>query len=208
MGQGDWLAIALVLAVTAALCWLTYLLLSRTFLAIATAKTGEAKRAYKEEKTAARSVPQALLAKELGRFTSSPNYMLNCGLSTVMLPLLGVFLLIKSGDAAPMASQALGACAGHTGGAAVRGAVFGGVDERHDLLLRVAGGQVPVAGTVPAGAALAGAAGQAAGAGSDHRRAHAAGLGVRDADRPARLLAAVLLVVMPQMFVWLSAALA
>ena len=108
MGQGDWLAIALVLAVTAALCWLTYLLLSRTFLAIATAKTGEAKRAYKEEKTAARSVPQALLAKELGRFTSSPNYMLNCGLGTVMLPLLGVFLLIKSGDVMPMAAEALG----------------------------------------------------------------------------------------------------
>ena len=108
MGQGDWLAIALVLAVTAALCWLTYLLLSRTFLAIATAKTGEAKRAYKEEKTAVRSVPQALLAKELGRFTSSPNYMLNCGLGTVMLPLLGVLLLIKSGDVMPMAAEALG----------------------------------------------------------------------------------------------------
>ena len=109
MGQGDWLAIALVLAVTAALCWLTYLLLNRTFLAIATAKTGEAKRAYKEEKTAARSVPQALLAKELGRFTSSPNYMLNCGLGTVMLPLLGVVLLVKAGDLLPAIQSFAGA---------------------------------------------------------------------------------------------------
>ena len=110
MGQGDWLAIALVLAVTALLCWLTYLLLSRTFLAIATARTGEAKRAYKEEKTAdLRSIPAALLSKELGRLTSSPNYMLNCGLSTVILPLLGVVLLIKRGDLLPLLSQALGA---------------------------------------------------------------------------------------------------
>ena len=34
--------------------------------------------------------------------------MLNCGLGTVMLPLLGVFLLIKSGDVMPMAAEALG----------------------------------------------------------------------------------------------------
>ena len=109
MGQGDWLAIALVLAVTALLCWLTYLLLSRTFLAIATAKTSETKKAYKEGKAALRSIPAALLSKELGRLTSSPNYMLNCGLGSVMLPLLGVVLLIKRGDLLPLLSQALGA---------------------------------------------------------------------------------------------------
>ena len=109
MGQGDWLAIALVLAVTALLCWLTYLLLSRTFLTIATAKTSETKKAYKEGKAALRSIPAALLSKELGRLTSSPNYMLNCGLGTVMLPLLGVVLLIKRGDLLPLLSQALGA---------------------------------------------------------------------------------------------------
>ena len=109
MGQGDWLAIALVLAVTALLCWLTYLLLSRTFLTIATARTSETKKAYKEGKAALRSIPAALLSKELGRLTSSPNYMLNCGLSTVMLPLLGVVLLIKRGDLLPLLSQALGA---------------------------------------------------------------------------------------------------
>ena len=109
MGQGDWLAIALVLAATVLLCWLTYLLLSRTFLAIATAKTGEAKKTYKEGKSALRSIPAALLYKELGRFTSSPNYMLNCGLGAVMLPLLGVVLLIKISKLLPAIQSFAGA---------------------------------------------------------------------------------------------------
>ena len=109
MGQGDWLAIALVLAATVLLCWLTYLLLSRTFLSIATAKTSETKKTYKEGKTTLRSVPAALLSKELGRFTSSPNYMLNCGLATVMLPLLGVVLLVKADDLLPAIQSFAGA---------------------------------------------------------------------------------------------------
>ena len=108
VGTGDYLAIAAVLAVTAALCVLTYLLLSRTFLSIATANNGGAKAVYKEKAVKAAGVPAALLRREFGRFTSSPNYMLNCGLGTVMLPLLGVFLLIKSGDVMPMAAEALG----------------------------------------------------------------------------------------------------
>lgn len=37
----------------------------------------------------------ALLTKEFKRFTSSPNYMLNCGLGTIFLPILGVAALIK-----------------------------------------------------------------------------------------------------------------
>lgn len=48
MGAGDYLAVVLVLAVMAALCALTYLLLSRTFLSIATANNGGAKAVYKE----------------------------------------------------------------------------------------------------------------------------------------------------------------
>ena len=93
MGAGDYLAVVLVLAVMAALCALTYLLLSRTFLSIATANNGGAKAVYKETTVKAAGVPAALLRKELGRFTASPNYMLNCGLGTVMLPILGALVL-------------------------------------------------------------------------------------------------------------------
>jgi len=37
----------------------------------------------------------ALLSKEFGRFTSSANYMLNCGLGVLLIPAVGVLLLIK-----------------------------------------------------------------------------------------------------------------
>lgn len=40
----------------------------------------------------------ALLHKELGRFTASPNYMLNCGMGILMLPVAGGMLLWKSGE--------------------------------------------------------------------------------------------------------------
>ncbi len=49
MGEGDWLAIALVTAVTLALCALTYLVLSRTFIGIATASGATAKAEYREK---------------------------------------------------------------------------------------------------------------------------------------------------------------
>ena len=108
MGAGDYLAVVLVLAVMAALCALTYLLLSRTFLSIATANNGGAKAIYKETTVRAAGVPAALLRKELGRFTASPNYMLNCGLGTVMLPILGVLLLVKSSDLLPVIYEMAG----------------------------------------------------------------------------------------------------
>lgn len=45
----------------------------------------------------AQSVQRALFGKELRRFTASPNYMLNCGLGILMLPVAGIVLLIKGG---------------------------------------------------------------------------------------------------------------
>ena len=42
-----------------------------------------------------KSVFGALLSKEFGRFTSSANYMLNCGLGVLLVPAVGVLLLIK-----------------------------------------------------------------------------------------------------------------
>ena len=50
MGEGDWLAIAFVMAVTLALCALTYLVLSRTFIGIATASGTTAKAEYREKR--------------------------------------------------------------------------------------------------------------------------------------------------------------
>ena len=108
MGEGDWLAIAFVMAVTLALCALTYLVLSRTFIGIATASGTTAKAEYREKAVKAAGASSALLRKEFGRFTSSPNYMLNCALGTVMLPIMGVLLLVKAGELLPVVYEIAG----------------------------------------------------------------------------------------------------
>ena len=96
VGEGDWLAMLIVTAVMAVLTFLTWRILSRSFLGIATA-TGAAgaKREYRERAVRAQSLSSALLGKELRRFTSSANYMLNCGLSILFMPIAAVALLWK-----------------------------------------------------------------------------------------------------------------
>ncbi len=98
VGEGDWLAMLVVGAVILLAFWLTWVVLSRSFLKIATA-TGKTARAVYREKTAhVRSVSSALLGKELKRFTSSPNYMLNCGMGILFLFVGAVAALIKGRD--------------------------------------------------------------------------------------------------------------
>ena len=96
VGEGDWLAMLIVTAVMALLTFLTWRVLSRSFLGIATS-TGAAgaKRVYKERAVRAQSMPRALLQKELRRFVSNANYMLNCGLSILFMPVAAVALLWK-----------------------------------------------------------------------------------------------------------------
>ena len=49
---------------------------------------------FRHKAVRAQSTQRALLGKELRRFAASPNYMLNCGLGTLMLPIAGVVLLV------------------------------------------------------------------------------------------------------------------
>lgn len=95
VGEGDWAAAGIVAAVIAALLALTLFVLSRSFLKIATATGGSKKIRYREKTAKERSAFRALLGKEISRFTSSPNYMLNCGLSVLLIPAGGIALLIK-----------------------------------------------------------------------------------------------------------------
>lgn len=97
-GTGEPLAMLVLTAIVAALFILVWYLISHSFIKLATA-TGSAKRIkYKETAAKVKNVREALLEKEFARFTSSANYMLNCGLGTILLPALGIFLLIKGGD--------------------------------------------------------------------------------------------------------------
>ena len=98
VGEGDWPAIALTTLVVLAVMALTWYVLARSFLKIATASGKTGKAVYREKAVRPRSVLGALFGREMGRFLASPNYILNCGLSTLFLVLAGVALLWKGGE--------------------------------------------------------------------------------------------------------------
>ncbi len=98
MSEGNMLALAISLAVTLALTALVWVVQSKSFIAIATASESgttnkKAAAGYKQ-----RSVYGAMLRREMKRFTSSANYMLNAGLGVLMIPAYGIFMLVMGGD--------------------------------------------------------------------------------------------------------------
>lgn len=97
MGEGAPVPMAILVALNAALCILAFLILSRSFLKLATSANVVARVKYKEQKISQKGQFSAILGKELKRFTSSANYMLNCGLGILMLPALGILILIQGG---------------------------------------------------------------------------------------------------------------
>lgn len=86
VGIGDARASAIVSAAVAVLFSLMWVLLSRSFLRIATSTGKVARREYRETHSRHRSANIALLCREFSRFTANPNYMLNCGLGTFLIP--------------------------------------------------------------------------------------------------------------------------
>ena len=101
-GTGDGAALAAVAAVVLALFALMWVLIAKSFLKIATASGKTARREYRETRTRRHSLSRALLGREMARFISSPNYMLNCGLGILFLMAGGIALLWKAGDFLPM----------------------------------------------------------------------------------------------------------
>ena len=111
-GAGDPVSMLILTAVVAVLFALMWVLISRSFIKIATATGSTGKKVLRAKPAARKSVDSALLSKEFARFTSSPNYMLNSGLGTVLLPAFGIFLLIRGGEYAALFRQVF---AGHSG---------------------------------------------------------------------------------------------
>ncbi|MBO4377633.1 MAG: hypothetical protein J5889_01625 [Clostridia bacterium] len=107
IGEGDWLATLIFVAVTGILFALVWYFMTRSFLNIATASGAIKKTRYVEKPVREKSIFGALLSKELGRFTASPNYMLNCGLSTILIPGAGILLLIKGREICEMLESVL-----------------------------------------------------------------------------------------------------
>lgn len=105
--EGDWVAIAVFTVAVAILFALLWYVLSRSFLNIVTSTGKTVRREYKEKTVQRQSVSRALLGKEMGRFLSSANYMLNCGLGTLLLPVGGIALLVKGSMAAELLDELL-----------------------------------------------------------------------------------------------------
>ncbi len=84
-----------------------FAVLSSTFIKTATANRGAARIKYHEKTAKKRSAGTALFFRELGRFLSSPTYMLNCGLGMILLAAGGVLLLLKGSLVAEHAVPAL-----------------------------------------------------------------------------------------------------
>lgn len=98
VGEGDLFAMLTVTAAVALLSALLWFVMSHSFLRIATAQGGTARRTYREKRASVRSASRAMLGKELARFVGSPSYMLNCGLGLVFLLAVAVLILVKGGE--------------------------------------------------------------------------------------------------------------
>lgn len=95
IGTGDLLATLIYAAATALVVFLTWLILKGTFLSIATSSGNTDSVKYKAKTVKQKSAFSAILKKEFLRFTGSANYMLNAGLGTLLIPVLGIILLVK-----------------------------------------------------------------------------------------------------------------
>jgi len=102
IGAGDPAAIAGFAAFSIAMTAGIWCLLSRSFIKLATSSGAQTKTEYKKTALRSSGTMKALVRRELSRFTSSANYMLNCGLGAVFLPALGILMLIKGGAAIDM----------------------------------------------------------------------------------------------------------
>ena len=179
VGTGSGAAMLAVTAAVAALCGLMWVLLSRSFLHIATSTGKTARRAYRETALRRRSVDGALLHRELAHFAANPAYMLNCGLGTFLMPICAAAVAMEGRQPLCHAGRPVCGYRGQRPGDAVRAAVRPGVHESHDGPLRVPGGKEPVAHAVTSGGAVAGPSGEAADAGAADGPAAAALRGVR-----------------------------
>ncbi len=95
-GAGDPLSCLAVTAVTAGLLILVLFLMVRSFVGITTASSSSAATKLRVEVTVKRrGMRAALFAKELQRFWSSANYVLNCGMALIMSPIVAALLCMR-----------------------------------------------------------------------------------------------------------------
>ena len=153
---GDIPALLLLLALAAACMALCGKALAKPYLRLLTLEPGRAKTVYRAKAQKKQSPRRALLRRELLHLGACPMWLLNCALSSLLLPVLGVAALWKA--AALRAYRRLPARdPAHAG---VRDGVYRSRHELYHSALGVAGGRHPLAAAKPAGDPAAGAAGK------------------------------------------------
>lgn len=93
--EGDLISALIVNAAVLILLFLTLYIISKSFIKIATSTAAITKVKYKAKREKSHSVLGAVTLKEFKRFTSSANYMLNCGLGVIFMIAAGIFAVIK-----------------------------------------------------------------------------------------------------------------
>ncbi len=86
--------------ITAALMAVCMFIMARSFMSIVSADKAGSKAKYVRRSLATRTPFKALVVREMKHFVSSPTYMLNAGLGLLILPVLGIFAVIKRADIA------------------------------------------------------------------------------------------------------------
>lgn len=97
IASGNLLKLLGVILISLAVFAAAVILISRGFLKISSGGTRTAKRRKGALEFQSRSVPSALLRRELKRFTSSSVYMINCGLGLVLSLIAAGVLIVYAG---------------------------------------------------------------------------------------------------------------
>ena len=92
--EGNPLSMLIFSAISAGLFVVAYALLTKNYIRFSTAKKSASAKA-KKGKIRMAKVGTSLLVRELKRYGSSPNYILNCSFGTLMMLVAGVFFFIK-----------------------------------------------------------------------------------------------------------------
>lgn len=82
-------------AVSALLAFGAYMIIAKSFFKIASSSQKEKKAVYREKKVKEKSALGAFISKEFTHFIGNPNYILNCGLGTILIPVGTVILAVK-----------------------------------------------------------------------------------------------------------------
>ena len=94
--SGEITSALIALALSMLLMGIIYLIISKSFVKVATSNKGTKKKAFSGRAGTEVSIPGTLLRKEFKRYLSSANYMLNCSMGTIFMTVAAVAMVIEA----------------------------------------------------------------------------------------------------------------